>query len=143
MTPQENRSIIKNFFDQVLNGSAPFYLDGFISSHYVQHPSEPGQEEGREAVRARLTKLHDAFTDLHFFLDEMIAEGDRVLARWHLEGRHTGDFLGVPATDRKVHCTGMDEYRVKDRKITEHWHELDLFGLFQQLSSPEQTLKAG
>jgi predicted ester cyclase len=74
-----------------------------------------------------------AFPDFHITVDEMIAEGDKVAARWTATLTHEGEFMGIPPTGVQATISGMVIYRFADGKIVEIWHIGDSLGLLQQL----------
>jgi predicted ester cyclase len=71
-------------------------------------------------------------------VDDLLTEGDKVVARMTFSGRHTGEFFGVAATDREVCFTGIVWFRIAEGKIVEHWGEFDALALLQQLGVVEQ-----
>ena len=80
----------------------------------------------------------DAFGQ-RFTVEEMIAEGDRVVVRWTGSGTHVGAFMGIPPTGRSFTISGIDIYRMADGKMAEHWHVVDQLALLGQLGLlPEQ-----
>jgi len=80
-----------------------------------------------------LMVFRSAFPDLKVIVDEVIGEGDFTYLRWHGDGTHTGEMMGIPATGKPVHVTGMDILKLQDGKIQERWAEIDAFSLMQQL----------
>ena len=77
--------------------------------------------------------LRNAFPDITYTVEELIAEGDKVVARWSAEGTHLGDFVGIPPTHKQVRFSGIEIIRVVDGKAIEEWEELDRLGLMTQL----------
>jgi steroid delta-isomerase-like uncharacterized protein len=71
--------------------------------------------------------------DIHITVDEVLADGDRTAARFTITGTDTGGFMGMPATNQSITVTGMDFMRFRDGRIAEHWGEMDMMGLLQQL----------
>ena len=74
-----------------------------------------------------------AFPDLHFTIEELIAEGDKVAGRYTARGTHKGELMGIPPTNNAISLTVSEIYRIADGKITEHWVILDALGMMQQL----------
>src|SRR5439155_22952243 len=74
-----------------------------------------------------------AFPDLQVNAEDLIAEGDRVVARWSSSGTHKGDFMGIPPTGKQVQITGIDLFRFSGGKIAEHWGVFDQLWMLQQL----------
>ncbi|MEX2247224.1 MAG: ester cyclase [Dehalococcoidia bacterium] len=130
-----NKQLIRRFYEAIDEGD-PAILDQFIARGYDDHnppfPNlSPGLAGSREAFHLALT----AFSDFRHEVIDQIAEGDRVVTRMTASGRHTGEFLGIPATGKEVTMTGIAVHRIVDGKIAEHWSEVDGFGLFQQLGA--------
>ena len=74
-----------------------------------------------------------AFPDLHITVEDMIAEGDKIVARLTMRGTHQGAFLGIPPTGKQVTGTAIDINRITGGKSVEHWNNSDTLGLLQQL----------
>jgi predicted ester cyclase len=68
-----------------------------------------------------------------FTIEDVIAEGDKVVARWTSRGTQRGEFFGIPPTNKQGTATGIDMLRIADGKFVEHWLVFDQFGLLQQL----------
>jgi steroid delta-isomerase-like uncharacterized protein len=90
---------------------------------------------GPEGVKQAVQLLHAAFSPLAVTLDELIAEGDQVVARWTAAGVHTGVFLGIPATGQHVQFTGINIYRIANGQIVANREQVDVAGLRQQLEA--------
>ena len=80
-----------------------------------------------------MSLYRNAFPDLHFQLEDVIAEGDRVVSRITASGTHERDLPGIPATGRHVSVSGIVIARYEDGKAVEDWVSFDFLGLFQQL----------
>ncbi|QDV33757.1 ester cyclase [Tautonia plasticadhaerens] len=87
----------------------------------------------QDHMRGAFVGVSRAFPDVHITLDELIAEGDKVVARWTFNGTHLGNFQDIPATGKSVIWTGIDIYTVRDGRITSHERKSDMLGLMQQL----------
>ena len=92
-----------------------------------------GIDVGREGAKQFVTMFRTAFPDLHFTIEDQIAEGDMVVTRWTARGTHRGDFQGVLATGREIRLTGTDIDRMTNGKVVECWAHVDELGLMQQL----------
>jgi steroid delta-isomerase-like uncharacterized protein len=88
-----------------------------------------------EAWRQFTAPFTEAFPDLRLTIQDIAAEGDTVAARVAFRGTHRDEFQGIPPTDKEVAFSSMEFNRVVDGKVEEHWVELDLFGLMQQLGA--------
>jgi steroid delta-isomerase-like uncharacterized protein len=139
MTIEENKQVVRRFYDEVLNSKAIDVLPELAVAEYEEHDPLPGQGTGLAGLRDRVTMMITAI-DQHFTLEDVIAEGDRVVVRWTVNAKQIGDFLGIPATGKSYTIPGIDIYRVQDGKMAEHWHVVDLLSMLQQVGaipSPE------
>ena len=127
----DNKSIVRAYLEEAWSKKNPGAVDIYFSPDFVQRAGGVGP--GREGVRASLETVNGAFSDLHYHVEDIFGEGDKVCWRWMLHGHHTGAFMGFAATGRAVTVTGIDIVRVADGKIIEHWGERDSAGLMQQL----------
>ena len=94
---------------------------------------------GIEGINEVITTCRLAFEHLNVTIEDMVAEGDKVVARFTAQGIHKGDFMNLPATGKPITMTGIEIFRIKGGKIAELWGEVNLLGLMQQLgifSSP-------
>lgn len=101
----------------------------------VDHNPQPGQSPGSEGVKQTIGLFHAVFPDLHVTNEDIIVSGDRAVLRWSATGTHEGDQLGVPATHKSVHLTGIEIVRVADGRIVERWGESNSLEMMQQLQS--------
>jgi predicted ester cyclase len=79
--------------------------------------------------------LGRTFLDPGVTVEDQIVAGDKVVERWSTVGTHEGEFMGIPATGNKVTVTGIDISRLEDGKVVEHWTEMDVMGMMQQLGA--------
>jgi steroid delta-isomerase-like uncharacterized protein len=128
-----NKQRIRMLFEEVLNHGSVGLLDDLISGDYIDHNPVPGQGPGAEGIRNKLKGLREAFPDIRFLLEDLVAENDLVAARYHWKATQTGPFMGLPPTGNQVDVKGMDFYRIRDGKLVEHWDSVDQLGLMQQL----------
>jgi steroid delta-isomerase-like uncharacterized protein len=136
MSEAENRKLFQRYFDVVANEGNLDLADEIFASDYQHHdPANPDPRPvvGPQGVRDHLTSLRDAFPDLIFDIDDMVAEGDRIIVRWTARGTNTGDYFGMPATGKSIEITGMNTWRTRDGQAIEGWVNRDDMGLLQQL----------
>jgi steroid delta-isomerase-like uncharacterized protein len=132
MTTSDNKTVINHFVEQVINQGNLAVLDEVLTSSYVYHA--PGLEvSGPEGMQVVFTMLRRAFPDWHETVEDLIAEGDRVVFRVTGRGTHQGEFYGIPPTGKRVSMSGIDIVRLDGQRIAEHWAIFDQFGLMQQL----------
>jgi predicted SnoaL-like aldol condensation-catalyzing enzyme len=92
----------------------------------------PDKDPGREGAIDRFSMITTGLAP-HFTVEDLIAEGDRVVVRWTNAGTHVGDFAGIPATGRPFTIAGIDIYRLAGGQLCEHWHVIDQLGMLGQL----------
>jgi predicted ester cyclase len=86
-----------------------------------------------EAWTRFLAGFVEAFPDLQLTVEDAVGEGDLVAQRIHFEGTHTGEFQGLPPTQRRVSFSGLELNRFVDGRVAEHWFQMDALTLLQQL----------
>ena len=144
MTEEENKALNRRFVEEVINQGNTDAIDELIDPGVVDHAAPPGFPTGREGAKQFFAMMRSAFPDLHLTIEDMIAEGDKVVMRSTWSGTHQGEFMGVPATGRRVTVGGIDISRCADGRMVEHWEQFDALGLMQQLGvvpPPEQASK--
>ena len=128
-----NKALLQRFYDEVINGRNLDLIDELLSDDFVEHEEFPGIPPTREGVKQTFSMFYAAFPDIHFRVDELLAEGDVVAARVTITGTHEGEFMGVPATGRSVEIAAMDLVSFRDGRATAHWGVGDMVSLLQQL----------
>jgi steroid delta-isomerase-like uncharacterized protein len=121
------------FVEEVINQRHLERADDLIAVDFVELDPLPGQQPGREGLKEVIGQMRSAFPDIHWVLDEMVAEEDKVFSRFTWSGTHRGAFLGIPATGRNVRVTGMVIDRVADGKMAESRILMDRLSLMQQM----------
>ncbi len=133
MSSEHIKAIRRRFQEEVENQRNLAAIDEFFGPDFVDHFAMPGFPAGLEGVKARHAALFAAFPDIQSTVEDMIAEGDKVVARLTMRGTHKGEFLGIPATGKQLTVSAIDIMRIVDDKIVEHWVEVDMLGMMQQL----------
>ncbi len=110
-------------------------FDEFVVEDFVDHDPVPGQKPGREGLKDSYRMFSNAFPDVWFTFEDLIAEGNMVVGRGVIEGTHTGEFIGIPPTNKKIHWTGTRMFRVRDGKVSEGWINFDLMGMIRQMGA--------
>jgi steroid delta-isomerase-like uncharacterized protein len=132
MSTESNKEIV-NRYQEAYNTNNLEALDELLAADLRAHTSLPGFPAGLEGAKAvhRLSLI--GMPDVHTHIDELIAEGDKVVARCTVTGTHAGDFFGIPATGKQIKINGVYIVRIADGKIAEHWGMNDEAGLLRQL----------
>jgi steroid delta-isomerase-like uncharacterized protein len=128
-----NKAVIRAFLEDVINQGRLDRANDLVKEDFVELDPLPGQEQGREGLKAILQVLRSAFPDMHWVVKEMVAEGDKVVTRFVWTGTHHGSFLGIPATGRSVEVKGVVIDRLEDGKMADSRILMDTMSLMQQL----------
>jgi steroid delta-isomerase-like uncharacterized protein len=140
MSAEENRALIKRFYDEGWNANNLDVYDELVTEDFVDHQAIPGLPPGREGFKGLNVMFRSAMPDVWVEIDNVVAEDDRVGCRWVSTGTHTGDLFGIPPTGKKVEVTATVFYRVEDGRLAEGWINRVDVGLIRQLGvipSPE------
>lgn len=132
MSIEENKRIVRRYWQELWNEKRRAVLDEISSDQTHLHFAQ-GQAHRPPSLDVWYETALIAFPDVHFTVHDLIAEDDRVVARWSYEATNTGPFLGRPATGLRVTDTGINIFRIEEGKIADMWLVQDSLGLMQQL----------
>ena len=134
MSTEQNKSIVRRWIEEGWNKGNVSVIDQFYAPDVVQHdPGSPMPVTSSAALKQYVGVFLTAIPDLHFEIDDLIAEGDKVVWRFTSRGTQTGPLLNLPPTGKSSIVTGMVFFRLTDGKIAEVWVNIDNLGLLQQL----------
>ena len=136
MSVEENKAIARRMYEafgQAVSTGNWAALDAVLAADAIDHNPVPGQGPGLEGVKQVFAVFAAGFPDIHFSVEDMIAEGDKVVSRLTMHGTHRGDFQGIAPTGKSITQTGIDILRIVGGKVVERWGEFDNLGLLQQL----------
>jgi len=132
MSIEENKNIVRRY-QEIYNKNELDRLTEVLSEDLLTPNIMPGIPPGLEGAKAAHRIMLAGFPDYQTIIEDMVAEGDRVAARIKMIGTHTGDFMGIPPTEKRISFTGIYMVRIANGKIVEHWGEEDSVSLLQQL----------
>jgi steroid delta-isomerase-like uncharacterized protein len=136
VTTEENKAVARRIYEVVgefwHTGDADV-LDEVIAPDFVHHA--PGLPPDLEGFKQVLHMLRAAFPDMRFTVEDLIAEGDKVVDRATWQGTHQGEMMGISPTDNSVTVTEMHVSRIADGKIVERWGQTDMLSMMQQLGA--------
>lgn len=133
--PQErNRARLAEAAQRFNDGDLDAYLE-IYDRGVVLHGYPPGLPPGVSGARAFYESIFAAFSDLELIIDETIAEGELIAARFRTTGRHSGEFMGTPATGNSIVLEGQTILRFVDGRIAERWQAADMLGLLGQIGA--------
>jgi len=137
--PETNKAIMQRVVEELLNMGNPAVADEIFATDFVYHNPVLPDFVDLEGYKGLVAVIHTDFPDVHFAVEDMLAEGDKGVIRFTVTGTHLGEREGGlgPPTGRQVTWTGMMIYRFADGKIVECWWAYDVLGMMQQLTAPE------
>ena len=134
MSPEENKAQYQRTFEEVFNQGNLAIVDDLVAPDFLNHEVPPGMNNrGPDSTRQIVMMLRTAFPDLHFTIEEVVAEGDTVAGRVSMSGTHLGPFQGIPPTGRSFQQAHMHFVRFRDGKAVEHRAVRDDLGMMRQL----------
>jgi steroid delta-isomerase-like uncharacterized protein len=136
MSTEQNKAIFRRMVDEIFNRGNLSLIDEFLAPDFVEREQlPPGIPSGREGVKQMAVMLRSAFPDFKATIDDMVAEGDKVVARMTWGGTHKSEFMGIPPTGKRVSFGIIDIVRFTGDKFVEHWGLMDNTSLMQQLGA--------
>jgi ketosteroid isomerase-like protein len=134
-TPAEkaNIAIVRKFFEVGPSKGDLATADALLHPEFSLHTPLPTPGPGIPAMNNVITTCRAAFHGLHVTIDDIMADGDKVTARFTARGLHNGEFMGLPPTGKAITMTGIEIFRIREGRIAELWGEANLMGLMQQL----------
>ena len=135
MTTEENKAIVRRYIEEVINKRNLAAVVELYDTNYVGHLAGMEDIRGPEGLKQAVATFFTAFPDLHCTVEDMVAEGDKVVCRFTGRGTHKGEFLGIAATDKQATLTGIVISRIEGGKIVEEWEVIDNLGVMQQLGA--------
>lgn len=109
-------------------------FDDYLTANFVEHETLPGIEgNGPEVPKQFFSMIIAAFPDFRMDIEDIVVEGDKVCWRYRMTGTNEGEFMGMPATGRKVDVQGFDMLRMEGARAAEHWGVTDEMKMMQQL----------
>jgi predicted ester cyclase len=133
MSIEENKGLIRRFYEEVFNKRNLGAIDDFFAPDHIDHTLPPGLPVGPEGTKQAIATMLEGFPDLHITIEDMIAEGDKVVIRFTTHGTQQGTLGGIPPTGKQVAISTIEITRIAGDKIMEDWGLDDRLGMLQQL----------
>ena len=130
---EQNEALVRRTFEGLNNKNDEIYQELYAPEYGWYFPSNNPKPLSREEEQGFVKALWDAFPDLYFRIEELIAKDDRIIVRFISGGTHEGEWQGIPATGNKIEGCGMWIARIENGKIVEVREDYDLLGWMQQL----------
>ena len=138
---EQNKTVVRRLFDELWNNGNLLVADELIAPNYLHHDdSTPDLGKGPDGEKKRVNLYRTAFHDFRLRIEDLLAEGETVVARWSCRGVHKGELNGIPPKDKQFAITGVTIARFSNGKIVEGFVNWDALGLMRQLGViPEPT----
>ena len=133
MSVEGNKAAMRRFYEEFWCKGNRDAVDALVAPDIIDHQRPEGWPAGAAGMKRLLEEWRPGFPDMNESVDDLIAEGDKVVGRFTIRATHTGPFLGIPPTGRKVEVRGIDIVRFREGRVVEWWYCEDALGLFQQL----------
>jgi predicted ester cyclase len=134
MSAKEIKALMRRAFEVINKGkAASITTDEIWAPNFVLHTGTGRDIRGLKDYKQWWSENYNAFPDLHFTLDDMVVEGDKVVSRYTMTGTHKGEIMGIPPTNKKVTNWMIEIDHVAGGKLMEGWVRWDTLGLMQQL----------
>jgi steroid delta-isomerase-like uncharacterized protein len=130
----DNKAVVRRLYEEVWNKRKLEVINEIISpSHALQASNIFGSSIGPEAYKRNVLLFFAGYPDLYWTIEDTIAEKDKVVACWTISGTHKGDYMGVPATNKKISVEGITIHHITNGKIMDSYVSWDIWGMMQQL----------
>jgi steroid delta-isomerase-like uncharacterized protein len=135
MSLEENKSLARRIPEEIWSKGDMAAADAVLSPEFVNHNPAFGHAPTREGYKQTIAQFRASFPDFHMVVEDVVAEGDKVVLRARASGTQQGPFGALPPTGRMVEFTLTGTVRVRDGQVVELWVNGDLLGLMQQLGA--------
>ena len=141
----QNKALARRNVEEIWNQGNLSVIDELVAPNATFHdPSVPGGKfTGPEGFRQFVQIYRGAFPDVRITIEDLIAEGDKVVSRWTATGTHKGQFMGIAPTNKHSTVTGVNIERFQNGKVVEGWANYDMFGMLQQMGVVPALAPAG
>ena len=144
MSPEENKQVVRRYYEGLLDWEETGVIDELIAPSYVYHEPTAGEVHGQKGLKQEVSVYKRAFPDITLAIDDLFGEGEKVVGRLTYRGTHTGDFQGLAPTGKQIDAASISICRLAGGKVVEEWEVFDALGMMQQLGAvPEKEPATG
>ena len=133
MSLENNKALVARFAEELWHLKNYGIFDELCTPEFVAHDLPSSVPPDKDGFKGLAMMIHNAFPDAHLTVEDTIANKDKVALRWNATATHQGEFMEIPATNRKVSWSGITIYRIAGAKIEEWWNKSDLSAVPHQL----------
>ena len=136
MPTEQNKALVRQMVEEIFNRGNISLVDEIMAPDFVEREElPPGIPRDREGVKMLTIMMRSGIPDFNATIDDVVAEGDRVVIRMTSRGTQTGEFMGMPPTGKSISVGVIDIFRIAGGKFVEHWGVTDMMGMMQQLGA--------
>jgi steroid delta-isomerase-like uncharacterized protein len=139
---EQNKAMMRKSFEEWNKGSSGFFMESTTPGYVYYSPSGNPKPSSREDAVESVKMIWKGFPDVTFSIEDIMADGDKTITRYVIRGTHKGEFMGIPATGKKIEVSGIMISRIENGKWVEEWEEMDTMGMMMQLGmelTPKKT----
>ncbi len=137
MSSEENKTLVRRFYDEVWNLGNTAFADEVFAEDYIRHDLRPTEALPGPAGQKKIADdFHRAFPDLEVAVDLIVAEDEFVVGRWTASGTQLGPWGALEPTRRRATFSAVNIFRFEDGKVAEIWNHRDDLGLMEQVGAP-------
>ena len=133
MSAEENKAVIRRLIEEVYNEGNLDVVDELVAPDIFNHPAVPEHQRGIDGFKHVMEWVREFSSDVHYDIDDIISEGDKVAVRMTQSGSHTGMVRGIPPTGKRFSVDYVHWFRVEDGKVAELWAVRDDLTRLEQL----------
>ncbi len=130
---EANKQLARDYFRAFLAADAGWWAKHIAPSFRRHDPGLPFEVVGPEGIKKLADALLPGIPDMQLPIEDVVAEGEKVLVRLRVRGTHGGTLMGIPATGRKIDIAVLDLFSIRGGVLIEHWALLDNLGMLRQL----------
>ena len=132
MTTDQNKALVRRFIQEIFVEGRFATGDELLADDFVGH-TWPSTGDGKADLKRAIERTSSALSDAVFEIEDMIGEGDRVAVRLTASAKQVGTFMGIPPSGRSYSIGEIHIFRIRNGKVTDHWHQFDSAGMMRQL----------
>jgi len=134
VTIEDNKALVRRFIDQIFVKGDVNAVDQLVTEDFVPH-TWPSTGDGRADLKSAIVRVSKGLADARFTIEDMVAEDDRVAVRVTATATQVGEFMGMPASGKSYSIGEIHIFRIRDGKVSEHWHQFDVPSMMRQLGA--------
>ena len=130
---EHNKAMMSKSFEEWNKGNSGFFMESTTPDSVYYSPSGNPTSSSREDAVESVKMIWKGFPDVSFSIEDIMADRDKTITRFVIRGTHEGEFMGIPATGKRIEVSGIMISRIENGKWVEEWEEMDTIGLMMQL----------